>query len=309
LRALAALAVLVAGLLAADRITQLAELALYRGRIIFAEQSRYQRIVLSQVGREIELHLNGHLQFSSADEYRYHEALVHPAMAAAARRERVLIAGGGDGLAAREALKWPDVRHLTLVDLDPHVTNLAETHPRLVALNRRALSDPRVAVINDDAMTFVRESRSSFDVVIVDLPDPTSYSLGKLYSVEFYRLLRARLEPEAAVAVQATSPLFARRAFWCIVETMTEANLSVRPYHAFLPSFGEWGFVLATKSARRAETFVDFQHVPDLRFLSARLLPTLFEFSKDMARLAAEPNRLNNQALVGYYREDALRWD
>jgi spermidine synthase len=310
LRAIAALAVLAVGLLAADRITQLAELALYRGRVIFAEQSPYQRIVLSEVGRQIELHLNGHLQFSSADEYRYHEALVHPAMAKASKRERVLIGGGGDGLAAREALKWPEVRRLTLVDLDPRVTHLAQTHARLLELNRRALHDPRVEVINDDALRFLRDSRATFDVVIVDFPDPTSYSLGKLYSVEFYRLLRTRLAPGGAVAVQATSPLFARRAFWCIVETLTQAGFSVRPYHAFLPSFGEWGFVLATTpSSPATDAWVEFPNRHDVRFLSARVLPTLFEFSRDMGRLSAEPNRLNNQALVSYYREDAMRWD
>jgi spermidine synthase len=201
------------------------------------------------------------------------------------------------------------VRQLTLVDLDPRVTHLAQTHARLAELNRHALADPRLSVINDDALSFLRDSRAEFDVVIVDFPDPTSYSLGKLYSVEFYRLLRARLAPGGAVAVQATSPLFARRAFWCIVETLTQAGFFVRPYHAFLPSFGEWGFVLATTSAPRADAFAELPSASDVRFLSARVLPTLFEFSKDMGRLVAEPNRLNNQALVGYYREDATRWD
>lgn len=306
LRAGLVLLLLIGGFWGADRITSLAELALYRGRVIHAEQSRYQRIVLTEIGDHFELHLNGHLQFSSADEHRYHEALVHPAMATVATPERVLIGGGGDGLAAREVLKWPGVRRVVLVDLDPRVTALAEQHPRLVAQNQGALRDPRLSVINQDAMQWLRESRESFDVVILDFPDPSNFSLGKLYSVELYRLVRARLAPGGALAVQATSPLLARTAYWCVIETLKEAGFEVRPYHVFLPSFGEWGFALATIS-RRAEP-KSLKPVA-LRHLSDDALAALFEFPRDLGRVPARPNRLNNQALVGYYLEEATRWE
>src|SRR5688572_21781610 len=244
--AVAALLCLGAGALGAERITAWSEDRLYADDIILARSSPYQRIVLTRWADDLRLFLNGHLQFSSRDEYRYHEALVHPALAAHPAPRRVLILGGGDGLAVREALRYPGVASITLVDLDPEMTRLFSDNPLLVAVNGGALRDPRVRIVNADAFVWLeRERGERFDVAIADFPDPHNFSLGKLYSRSFYRVLHARLAPGGLAVVQATSPMFARQSFWCIAHTLASAGFDTRPYHAYVPSFGEWGFVLA----------------------------------------------------------------
>jgi len=295
----------VAGLAGANRITSLAEDALFADPIVYSRQSAYQRIVITAGRGSFQLFLDGNLQFSSADEYRYHEALVHPTFAAASRHENVLVLGGGDGLAVREILRYPEVQRVTLVDIDPVMTSLAINVPMVRELNRGAFLDPRVRVLNQDAMAWLadlpREER--FDVVIVDFPDPNNFSLGKLYTTRFYRLLRAHLAPGGAAVVQSTSPLLARISFWCIATTMEAAGFFVRPLHVAVPSFGEWGFMLA-----RTEPFDPPRSVlPNLRFLSDIVLPGLFQFGPDVARVPAEVNRLDNQILVQYYEAEWRR--
>ena len=298
--ALAALAALCGGLWQANAILDLAETNVYADDIVLARTTPYQRIVMTAWKDDLRLFLNANLQFSSRDEYRYHEGLVHPGLAALPHARRVLILGGGDGLALREVLRYPDVQHVTLVDLDPEMTRLFSSHADLRRLNGDALRDPRVRVVNDDAFTWLAATEGLFDFAVVDFPDPSNFSLGKLYTTTFYRLLAQRLTPDATFVVQSTSPLFARQAYWCIVATIEEAGLSTAPYHVYVPSFGEWGFVLAGRTPPRVPTTLP----PGLRFLTAEALPDLFEFPRDMARVAVEPNRLHTQALVRYYERE-----
>jgi spermidine synthase len=300
--AVLALAVL---FLYAGRINAHAEDGMYPDPVIFARRTPYQRIVLTAGRGSMQLFLDGNLQFASVDEHRYHEALVHPAFAAARSHRRVLVLGGGDGLAAREILRYPDVERVTLVDLDPGMTDLGRTFPQLVELNERSLHSSRVQVINADAMVWLGTNEEIFDVVIVDFPDPNNFTLGKLYTTRFYALLRRHLHPGSVATVQSTSPLMARQSFWCIVRTLEAAGLRARPYHAFVPSFGEWGYVLAAPAPLEIPTHT----LPGLRYLTDALLPTLFVFSADMAPLPAEVNRLNNQVLVQYYEREWRRYD
>ena len=183
-------------------------------------------------------------QFSSYDEERYHEPLVHPALALAGNRAEVLILGGGDGLAVREVLKYSQVKAVTLVDLDPEMTTLAATHPVFLQLKGQAFADPRVSVVNADAFSFLQDTSHLFDVIIIDLPDPNSVELARLYSLNFYRLCKKHLKRGGTLVTQATSPFFSRQAFVCIQKTMAEAGFSVLPYHNHVPTLGEWGFVL-----------------------------------------------------------------
>ena len=291
----------------ADRIQLYGEQAMFADPILYVDQTEYQRIVLTNGAGGAQLFLNGHLQFSSIDEYRYHEALVHPAFAVATRRRDVLVLGGGDGLALREILRYPDVAHVTLVDLDRGVTEMARRLPAIRGLNHGSLDDRRVRVVHDDAMVWLDErARGPFDVVIVDFPDPNNFSVGKLYTQRFYTLLTRAMHDGTAVVIQATSPLFARRSFWCIERTMAAAGLFTKPYHALVPSFGEWGYVLAMRrpfDAPRAPA------LRNLRYLDAHILPTLFVFSADMARTPVEVNRLNRQVLVHYYAEEWSRYE
>ena len=294
------LATLGAGMAGAEKITQAADNNLYADEVIFARDTRYQRIVLTKWKDDVRLFLSSHLQFSSRDEYRYHEALVHPGLASLPGARRVLVLGGGDGLALREILKYPDVASITLVDLDPEMTRLFSTHPYLVTLNQHSLTNPRVHVINADAFVWLDRSSDSYDFIVVDFPDPTNYSLGKLYTTAFYRLMAKHLSAQGLAVVQSTSPLFARQSYWCIVETLKQAGLKTYPYHLYVPSFGEWGFVLAG-----LHPFEPPVRLPSkLRYLSTSTVPQMFQFPNDMLPVDAEPNRLNDQVLVRYYEHD-----
>ena len=306
LRARAAIVtlILVIALVKANALTTLAEDELYADDVVYSTSSQYQRILVTKNSAGFQLFLNGNLQFSSADEYRYHEALVHPAMAAHASPRNILILGGGDGLALREVLKYRGVEQVTLVDLDPKMTGLSKAFPPLGELNRQAFRDPRVRVVNEDAMIWIERVPAKFDVAIVDFPDPSSFSLGKLYTTRFYRLLRQRLTPEAMVSVQSGSPLNARQSFWCIVRTMEAAGLHVRPYQTTIPSFGVWGFALAGQTPFREPHRVPVQ----TRFLDDTTMRAMFVFPRDMAPVEVEINRLDNQMLVRYYEEEWRRW-
>ena len=287
------------GMLGAERITRTAEASIYADPVVLTRNTPYQRIVLTAWRDDLRLFLNGHLQFSSRDEYRYHEALVHPGLASLPAARRILVLGGGDGLAVREILRYPRAE-VTLVDLDPEMTRLFADHRELVRLNGGALRSPRVWVVNDDALRWLDQTAETFDFVVVDLPDPSNYAIGKLYTTSFYRLLSHHLNPGGFAVVQSTSPLFARSAFWSIERTLREAGLRTWPYHVYVPSFGEWGFVLAGKGEYRTPA-----RVPGgLRFLTARAVPQLFDFPQDMRPLPVQANRLDDQALVRYYSED-----
>lgn len=306
IRAVVVCVVLVIGLFLGRRLVDLAERGSYTGGVIHAESSPYQRIVLTERNGAVELYLNGNLQFSTRDEHRYHEALVHPAFSIAPRHAKVMIGGGGDGLAAREVLRWPDVESVTLVDLDQRVTELGRTHPFLAKQNAGSLSDPRVQVVNQDAFVYFADIRDTFDVIILDFPDPSTFSVGKLYSSEMYQRVRARLAPDGILVVQSASPLFARKSFWCTVHTIQNAGLTTVPYRVFVPSFGEWGFTLA--SQRPFPLPEKLPPVP-LAYLDASTLASLFELPRDMSELPTAVNHLDNQALVTYYLDEWDRWN
>src|SRR5437867_2850124 len=296
----AVLLALAAGMAGAERISAAADNNLYADEVILSKETRYQRIVLTRWKDDIRLFLSSHLQFSSRDEYRYHEALVHPGLSAIAGARSVLVLGGGDGLAVREILKYPGVERITLVDLDPEMTRLFSTNPMLTKLNANSLTSRKLRIINADAFPWLAENQDAFDFVVVDFPDPTNYSLGKLYTTVFYRVLAKHLSRQALVVVQSTSPLFARQSYWCIVETLKQSGLRTYPYHVYVPSFGEWGFVLAGQYPYEPPA-----QVPSgLRYLSARNLPEMFQFPNDMLPVEAEPNRLNDQVLVRYYERE-----
>jgi spermidine synthase len=306
LKAVAVMLTLTVGFAYAERLTDLSEEGLYTDTVVLAKSTPYQRIVITRSHSGFQLFLNGNLQFSSMDEYRYHEALVHPALALRPHARRVLILGGGDGLAAREVLKHASVQEVVLVDLDPEMTRLAVENPLLSELNQGALGHPKVRIVNEDAHVWLQQPGAGlFDAAFVDFPDPHNFSLGKLYSRHFYGLLRRRLDPSAVVAVQSTSPLMARRSFWCINRTMEAAGFVVRPYHALVPSFGEWGFALGAL----APFEVPRHAPPGLRYLDDPTLASLFVLGPDMAELSTEINRLDNQVLVRYYEDEWRRWN
>jgi spermidine synthase len=288
------------GIAQAKKITATAEDNIYADEIIFARDTRYQHLVLTRFKDDIRLFLNSHLQFSSRDEYRYHEALIHPGLASIPTPRRVLVLGGGDGLAVREILKYPQIESITLVDLDPEMTKIFSSHTMLTQLNQNSLLSPKLHVINADAFPWIDSNTDSFDFIVIDFPDPTNYSLGKLYTTAFYRAVARHLSAQGVIVVQSTSPMFARDSFWCIANTLKQAGLKTYPYHVYVPSFGEWGFVLASQ-----HDYVPPPSLPSgLRFIDVKGIPALFQFPPDMAPLAIPPNQLNDQVLVRLYDQD-----
>ena len=298
------LAVLAAAFAGADHITTLAEDRFYQARVVFTAQSAYQRIVVTNGNAGHRLFLNGNLQFAERDEYRYHEALVHPVMAAFASGggtpKKVAVLGGGVGMAVREILKYPGVESVTLVELDPAMTRLFTAQPTLAALNGESLKSPKVKIVHDDAFRWLEQTDETFDAIVVDFPDPTNFSIGKLYTNSFYALLDRRLAASGYAVIQTTSPLVARKSFWTVVQTIESTGLTATPYHANVPSFGEWGFVIASRRPWHMPTTLP----EGLRFLNPHTLPLLFDFPLDMARVPADVNRLSNQVLVTTYETE-----
>jgi len=299
------LLVLIAGALFGEEAAFHFEQKLYKDPVVFSEQTAYQKIVLTREQGDTRLFLDGQLQFSSSDEHRYHEILVHPTMAAAARHDRVLVLGGGDGLAVRELLKYDDLGSVTLVDLDPAMTNTARTHHLLTDLNKGSLDDPRVKIVNQDAFQFLEKAEGFYDVIIIDLPDPNNESLNKLYTQEFYSLARNHLQLDGAMIVQSTSPVFAPQVYWTIDRTIQAAGLKTENLHADIPSFGGWGYVLASREGIRVE---ELSVIKDTQYLTEDVLPALTKFGKDEdAEMEngekIEPNTLIRPNLIEVYEK------
>jgi spermidine synthase len=285
----------------AGRFEVSARQALYDDPIAHAERTPYQEVVITHAPAtgDLRLFLNGDLQFSSVDEYRYHEALVHPALAGP--RESVLVLGGGDGLALREVLRYPDVRRVVLVELDPRMSELGRNDERLRSLNGGALRDPRVEVVTADAFSWLRAGpRERFDAAVLDFPDPDDPALAKLYSIEMYAMVRRRaLRPGGRAVIQAGSPYFAPEAFWSIRASAEAAGLATRAFHVDVPSFGDWGYVLG-----RAGRPPDLELDPPgrLRFLDSETLAAAAVFPPDRGPLPVEPSTLNRPVIVEYER-------
>ena len=309
----AGLAACAAGLIWSDRIVSLADAAFFEDNVILAEETPYQRIVVTEWRGRYRLFLNGSIQFDTLDEHRYHEALVHPVMSRLKRRADVLILGGGDGMAVREVLRWDGVERVTLVDLDPRVTELFRDTKMLASLNDNALNDPRVSVVNEDAWNFVREGQELYDLIILDLPDPRDFAVSKLYSREFYAPLMQRIAARGAIVTQAGSQLFAREAFWSVARTVSESpnplapgqTVHATPYHTYVPSFGDWGFVAASAYPVTEPP----ASLPEgLRYFEHDLWPAMTTFAGDTGPVEVEANSILSHSLVTYYEDGWRRW-
>lgn len=299
--AVASILALSVGFFYAGVITNFSESLTYADTIIYSKSTPYQRIILTKKGKVLRLFLNGNLQFSSDDEYRYHEALVHPGLQALPDAQDVLVMGGGDGLAVREILKYPNVKSVTLVDLDKGMTGLFKSNGMLLNLNKKSLLSPKVKVINADAFTWLRQNTRKFDFMVIDFPDPSNYSVGKLYTNSFYKLAKGVLAPGGIMVIQATSPYVAPKSFWTVDTTLRSVGLHTIPYHNYVPSFGEWGYIMATE---RTVYKKPSQFLPGMRFVTKESLDQMFYFPKDMAKVKTDINKLNNQVLVKYFEDE-----
>lgn len=292
------------GVLFSENISDYIEGGLYRDRVILSEQTQYQHIVLTRHKDDLRLFIDGNVQFCSLDEYRYHEALVHIPMSQAAKKDKVLVLGGGDGMAVRELLKYEGTQ-ITLVDLDPEMILICSENPIIAALNENSLKSDRLHIVNDDAYRYLEENEEAYDVIIVDLPDPNNESLNKLYTNIFYRLCKNSLTEDGILAVQSTSPYYATKAFWCIGKTLESEGFFVKPYHLQVPAFGDWGFHLASKE----ELGDNYNITVETKYLSEDNVDALFSFGKDEITEDVEINSLSRPVLIQYYSEAVKNWE
>ena len=303
------------------------EATLYKDKVIYSEHTQYQHITITKRIMNpgsppiYSLFINGRTQFSSFDEQIYHEMLVHPAMAASANQKNILIIGGGDGLALREVLKW-NPEKITMLELDKSIVDFFKTekfdensgtiiNKDLLELNQHALSDKRLNIIYGDAYLSVdklSQKHTLFDTIIIDLPDPSHPDLNKLYSNRFYEKVRHLLSGDGAMVVQSTSPYHAKKAFLSIGKTVKDAGYQhVEQFHQNVPSFGEWGWTIATKNGQSALQRLNQAHQLGVKtsWLTPELIKSSFNFPLNyFAELKnIEVNTLNNHALYQYHQK------
>ncbi len=284
-------------------LTKFAEKNLYFDQVIFSKQTEYQKIVMTSSKRfkDHRLFIDGHIQFSSKDEYRYHEFLVHPAMSIKGKIDNILILGGGDGLPVREVIKYDKVKSIDVVDIDPTMTDMGKNLAVLKKINNNSLSDIRVKIINNDAFTYLNKKGKKYDRVIIDLPDPHNEALSKLYSKEFYNIIKKRMNNGAVLVTQSSSPFYVKRAFWSINKTLNYVFNNSTPYNVSLPSFGIWGFNLVTLDNNIPENWV---FKVNTRSINSNSMKKSLIFEKDIVETKAPINTIFKPKLYHIYSED-----
>jgi spermidine synthase len=305
---------LIAGIFVAKPIILHGEQHRYKDKIVFEQQSRYQKIVVTQWKNDYWLYINGNQQLSTLDEEKYHEVLVHPVLKLHQHPQNILVLGGGDGIAVKEILKHKSVKEITLVDLDPAMTELATTHPIFKMMNDNALSHPKVTVRNEDGYQYLAKTNSMFDAIIIDLPDPKSIELGRLYSYEFYRLCYKQLRPKGVIITQAGSPYFATKAFKCIDTTLTAAGFTTTPLHNQVVTLGEWGWILGSKhlekkQQKKALQSLSFNYI-ETKWLNNEAMLLTTSFGKNIYfndSTPVEVNKIHHPVLYQYYLKG--NWD
>jgi len=298
--AIISLLILMVLALNSDWINAILQKKMFYDDIVFSRRSKYQEIVLTRSGDDFRLYLDGSLQFSTSDEYRYHEMLVYPAILSSQTDvSRILVMGGGDGLAVREILKFNSVQSVTLVELDGFMVDLAKNNSTLKMINVNSLLNPKVEVVIGDAYDYLIRNRNGFDVIIADFTDPHDETISKLYTVEFFKLVKRSLKPGGIFVTQSTSSLFARDAFWCINKTMSMAFKNVYPYHVFIPAFGDWGFNMASD----IQLEIDNNRMNKARgkFYSREILLASTIFPDDSSKIDTDTNTFNRPVLYKYY--------
>ncbi len=284
----------------------------YKDPIVYSGQSKYQKIVMTYSQGDYWLFLNGHQQLSTFDEALYHEPLIHPVVKLHQNPRHVLVLGGGDGAAVRELLKYEEVEQITLVDIDPNVTDLARSHPILLSINKNSLNHPKVEVINQDGFTFLEDRHNLYDIIVADFPDPRTVDLGRLYSKEFYWLCFHSLKKNGLMVTQAGSPYYAQRAFECINQTMQVAGFYTLLLHNQVPTLGEWGWVIGSKELRKLKTELQQADLGELhtQWLTNESLTLISSFGKQVLNQPVaqiQINQIHDPVLYRYYLKG--RWD
>ncbi len=300
-------AILVLLMVFGNKLLHAWDMKIYKAPIAYHKQTPHQLIVLTKKGEDVRLYLNRVIQFSSLDEHRYHETLVHPVMMAHPSPKRILVLGGGEHLAAREILKHKSVEHIDIVDLDTTIFHLAKTHPLLKRINQNSAVDARITQIGDDAMTYLANTPNYYDIIISDLPDPNSEATAKLYTRQFFALAKNRLTSDGIFITQAGEIYFSNTAFSCIVNTMETVFDTTSLYHTYVPSFGDWGFVIGAKKPIHSEA--ESQTLPErTRYLTLDNIGSLAKLPSDINVVHTSINSLDHPVILNYYLDDWNKW-
>ncbi len=297
------------GLFFAKPIVRFGEQVKYKDKIVYSEQTKYQKIVVTQWKKWHSLYINGNQQLSTFDEFLYHEPMVHLPMKLTKSHQNVLILGGGDGCLARELFKYDDIGKITLVDLDQNMIDLGKSYDVFKKLNDNALNNPKLTTVTDDAFNFLEKTTENYDLIFVDLPDPNNVDLNKLYTKEFYKICHLKLNKHGTFITQAGSPYYATKAFYCIEKTLKNSSFNTIPLHNQILTLGEWGWIMAKKERLAKEEVLKLD-VSDLnlKWLNNDVLPQLTSFGKPLVDTTGiKVNTIFSPKLYTYYRQG--NWD
>lgn len=290
----------------AGSLLQVWEEKIYKSPIVENLQSPYQKIVITKENDDVKLFLNRSIQFSSKDEHRYHEMLVHVPLLLHPEPKNVLILGGGENLASREVLKHNYIKSIDVVDIDAAMFDLAKKNKFLLDINQKASLDPKVNLVTDDAFTFLSNNIKEYDVIIADLPDPSVDAIAKLYSKQFFGLVKRSMKEDGIFVTQSGEVYYSNTAFSCIKNTVSEIFPYAKTYQVYVPSFGFWGYTIAKNS--------DFdisyhRKVPgDLKFLTENVFKNAFEMPKDISIVQTKINTIDHPVVLDYFLDDWYKW-
>lgn len=290
----------------AEQIVLHGEQKRFGDKVVFSKQTRFQKINITQYKDHYWLYLNASKQLCTFDEWLYHEPLVHPAMQLSKNPKQVLLLGAGDGCAIREVLKYPQVEQITLVDIDPEMTEIGKSHPIFAQLNDSAYYHPKVTVVNQDAFQYLEQTKQFYDVMILDFPDPKSIDLNRVYTKEFYALCYKNLRAQGILVTQAVSPYYTTQAYRSIEKTVGAASFYTLPLHNHVYSFGEWGWILASKTmtdSTMKSTLLNADYSnQQLKWMTNESVQLMTSFGRDLFTPdTVEVNTIHNPVLYRYY--------
>jgi spermidine synthase len=277
-----------------ESVFPLAAVRRHAGELLYTSRSPHALWVITSAQQSFAVFREDHLEVSMTDHHRYFEALTHPALSGVKRRASVLLLGGGKGFVEREILRYSDVRSLVVVSEDRTPAGWAQNMPWWRAATADALRDPRVELVEAELLPWLMNEPRRFDVVIADLSDPDGPFEAKNFTRFAFQEMARHLTPHGVIALQGTSPFRSPQAFATIVNTLRAAGLRVRPYHASLPTLGEWGFALAARDHDPAPGAPP----PGLRYFDAQALTEAFVTPPDSHRASQAVNRLDDQLLL-----------
>ncbi len=255
--------------------------------------------------------LDGEMQSSQHDEFIYHECLVHPALLCHPNPKNILIMGGGEGATVRELLKHKTVQKITMVDIDGDVIEFCKKH--LTSWHQGAFKNKRLQLIVGDAKKFVEETDETFDVIISDLPSPIEGGPAYLlYTIEFYKDLMKRFNPNGVFVMQAGSGnLLQFELHQVLNSTIRHMFKIVRPFYAYVPSFDvPWAFLIGSNTTdplrmnqKRTDALIKKRLRGKLSFYDGVAHVGLFHIPKYLrTRLTAEKRLITKDKLIYFYK-------